>query len=172
MDIYIRKIRDYWEWNDSIGSGHWRSFTDGVKTREDMIKYFVEGGHQNRKGGNFNPPEALILVNEDNQPYTHYSIKLNHETGLHSATVDYDPSKRKIFTTTELWPEDDQLRYLRGEAVHLPRDVDRLKDAVAYLQAEEPFTVDEYRSELDKRLKEGIETRLKGETAAVTEFQQ
>lgn len=171
MKAYIRKEQFGWQFSEDLRSG-FRYFPDSVRTHDDMVKFFIDGGHRGVSGGRFDPPQDLILVDKNNQPYDHFSVRMNHATGLHMATANYNSRKRKAFTTTEIWPEDSQLKYLQATAVHLPKDIENLKEALSYLQKEEPSTIDEFHEELNERIKAGIlESLNSGPTRAEIIFE-
>ena len=136
-----------------------------IRTHSDMIAFFRGGGHRGTRGGNFDTPQ-LTLVDQDNKVQRHYKVKIDTASGLHSAVVDYDDNKRKVFTTAQLWSEAEQLTYLRQIAVHLPEEYDSVKSALAYLAAEEPFTVADYRDTLKQKLTAKITAELKQHSTA------
>jgi len=103
----------------------------------------------------------------------HYKVKIDNNGGLHSVVTNYDDSKKKLFTTEQLWSEADQLAYLRQSAVNLPEEYDTVKSALAYLANEEPFTVEEYHAALKQKLTDTITAECQAHAAgtpAVVEF--
>ena len=172
-NIYIKKTDFGWQWNETLTAGYaWHSFNNTVRTHADMIAFFRSGGHRGTRGGNFDTPQ-LTLVDQDNKVLRHYNVRIDNASGLHSAVVDYDDNKRKVFTTAQLWNEADQLAYLRQSAVHLPEEYDSVKSALAYLANEEPFTVEEYHAALKQKLTDTITAECQAHAAgtpAVVEF--
>jgi hypothetical protein len=165
-NIYVRKTDFGWQWNETLTAGYaWHSFNNTVRTHADMIAFFRSGGHRGTRGGNFDTPQ-LTLVDQDNKVLRHYNVRIDNASGLHSVVVDYDDNKRKVFTTAQLWNEADQLAYLRQSAVHLPEEYDSVKSALAYLAAEEPFTVADYRDTLKQKLTAKITAELKQHSTA------
>ena len=172
-NIYIKKTDFGWQWNETLHNGYvWHYMPTNIRTHSDMIAFFRSGGHRGTRGGNFDTPQ-LTLVDQDNKVLRHYNVRIDNASGLHSAVVDYDDNKRKVFTTAQLWNEADQLAYLRQSAVHLPEEYDSVKSALAYLAAEEPFTVEEYHAELKQKLTDTITAQCQQHAAgtpAVVEF--
>ncbi|HQC05338.1 MAG TPA: hypothetical protein PLB75_07620 [Paludibacteraceae bacterium] len=172
-NIYVRKTDFGWQWNETLHNGYvWHSMPTTIKTHSDMIAFFRSGGHRGTRGGNFDTPQ-LTLVDQDNKVLRHYNVRIDNASGLHSAVVDYDDNKRKVFTTAQLWNEADQLAYLRQSAVHLPEEYDSVKSALAYLANEEPFTVEEYHAALKQKLTDTITAECQAHAAgtpAVVEF--
>jgi len=172
-NIYVRKTDFGWQWNETLTAGYaWHSFNNTVRTHADMIAFFRGGGHRGTRGGNFDTPQ-LTLVDQDNNVMQHYKVKIDNNGGLHSAVTNYDDSKKKLFTTEQLWSEADQLAYLRQSAVNLPEEYDTVKSALAYLANEEPFTVEEYHAALKQKLTDTITAECQAHAAgtpAVVEF--
>lgn len=168
--MYIRKNSFGFEYNETLQPGYsWRSLPTNLKTRADLIEFFRSGGHRNIIGGRFDPPR-LQFVNNENQAVNHYSVRIG-SAGLHIATENFDTSKSKTFETADIWPEASQLKYLRLEAVHLPEDIDTIPEALKFLAENEAFTIDDYYSEVNKRVRQGIAERLNsGPTKAAIEF--
>ena len=171
--MYIRHDGLNWQWNDTLRSGYsWHTFPMKVKSQNDMQAFFRSGGHRGVSGGNFDIPQ-LTLVDNENNPLRHYSVKIDKSSGLHSIIIDFDDNKKKILTTAQLWNEADQLAYLRQSAVHLPEEYDSVKSALAYLANEEPFTVEEYHAALKQKLTDTITAECQQQhagTPAVIEF--
>jgi len=150
----------------------WRYFGPDVKTADDMRRYFETGRHSNDARDSLRDIN-LFFVDQDNKVQRHYKVRIDNASGLHSAVVDYDDNKKKVFTTAQLWNEADQLAYLRQSAVHLPEEYDSVKSALAYLAAEEPFTVEEYHAALKQKLTDTITAECQQHAAgtpAVVEF--
>lgn len=168
--MYIRKNSFGFEYNETLTPGEtWRSLPTNIKTRSDIMDYFQSGGHRNVSGGRFDPPR-LQFVNAENQPVNHYSVRISSK-GLHTALENLDTSKVKSFETADIWPEASQIKYLRAEAIHLPSEIKTIPEAVKYLTANEPLTLDDFYSEVNKRMRQGIEERLNsGPTKAAIEF--
>lgn len=171
--IYIKKTQFGWQFNETLHSGYsWHSTPSNVKTHSDLIAFFRSGGHRGVRSANFDAP-ALVLVDDNNNVMKHYQVKVNNAAGLHSALINFDSTKQKSFLTADLWPEADQLQYLKTAAVHLPEEYNNLRDAVEYLQANEPFTVVDYREALMAKIKDGITAQCQAHAAgtpAVIEF--
>jgi len=168
--IFLRKTAFGFEYNETLQPGYtWRSLPTNLKTRADIMEFFCSGGHRNVRGVRFDPPR-LQYVNSENQPINHFSVRIG-SAGLHIATENFDTSKVKSFETSEIWPEASQLKYLRTEAVHLPEEIEAIPEALKYLAENEAFTVDEFKREVNTRMRQGIEERLNsGPTKAVIEF--
>ena len=172
-NIYIKKTDFGWQWNETLQNGYvWHSFDNNVKNHADMLAFFRSGGHRGRRGGNFDTPQ-LTLVDQDNKVQRHYNVRIDNASGLHTAVVDYDDSKKKVFTTAQLWNEAEQMQFLKTAAVHLPDEFDNVRDAVKYLEANEPLTFVEYNDALTAKIKDGITEQCKQHAAgtpAVIEF--
>jgi hypothetical protein len=171
--IYIKKTPFGWSWNETTAQGYsWRNAPDNVKTHSDLLDFFKSGGHRGITGGRLDAP-ALILVDANNNAMKHYQVKLNNAAGLHSASINFDNTKQKSFYTSDLWPEAEQMQFLKTAAVHLPDEFDNVRDAVKYLEANEPLTFVEYNEALTAKIKDGITEQCKQHAAgtpAVIEF--
>ena len=172
-NIYVRKTDFGWQWNETLTAGYaWHSFNNTVRTHADMIAFFRSGGHRGITGGRLDAP-ALILVDANNNAMKHYQVKLNNAAGLHSASINFDNTKQKSFYTSDPWPEAEQMQFLKTAAVHLPDEFDNVRDAVKYLEANEPLTFVEYNEALTAKIKDGITEQCKQHAAgtpAVIEF--
>jgi len=171
--MYIRHDGLNWQWNDTLRAGYgWHTFPTKIRSHNDMLAFFRSGGHRGVSGGNFDLPQ-LKLVDKENNLLRHYRVKIDTTRGLHNAVVDFDDNRRKVFTTAQLWSEDEQLAYLREKAINLPEEYDTLRSALSYLETEEKLTVEDYHTTLMQKIREGITTECKqhaGASTPVVEF--
>ena len=121
---------------------------------------------------NFDIPQ-LTLVDNENNPLRHYSVKIDKSSGLHSIIIDFDDNKKKILTTAQLWSESEQLNFLRQSAVSLPEEYTTVKSALSFLANADPFAVEEYHDTLKQKLTDGITAECQqhaGKVTPVVEF--
>jgi len=166
--MYIRHDGLNWQWNDTLRSGYsWHTFPMKVKSQNDMQAFFRSGGHRGVSGGNFDIPQ-LTLVDNENNPLRHYSVKIDKSSGLHSIIIDFDDNKKKILTTAQLWSESEQLNFLRQSAVSLPEEYTTVKSALSFLANADPFAVEEYHDTLKQKLTDGITAECQQHAGKVT----
>jgi hypothetical protein len=124
----------------------WRYFNEDVKTAADMKKYFAERLQLSEV--------KLDFVDSENKPTSHYNVKFTE--GLPTVIIDYDRNSRLAVHYPDLMSPEDQLQYLKENAISLPDDIDDLSDAVSFLKEHEPTTIEVYNIDLKNHWKEGV----------------
>ncbi len=155
--ILIRKSGDNLQWRElATTSTHWHYLPPNIRTQSEMKQYFADGKQTNQAWQNWREVQ-FKLVDVNGTAYQHYGVR--QRDNLFHAVVNYDDSKRVTFSIDELWSPAERMRYLRTNAVHLPSEIDNVDDALEYLSSEEPFTVDDYKAQLQKTVRDKISVR-------------
>mgnify|MGYP007124301941 CR=1 FL=1 len=129
----------------------WRGLPKEIQTLGQIKQYFVEGKHSANARQNISDIE-LSFVDAKGARVKHYQIQRFDK--YMTAIVDFDKSKRLAVSLAKIWPENDQLEFLRGNANYLPKDISNLSEAMEYLQQNEGVTVELFEKELSNRATE------------------
>jgi hypothetical protein len=157
VTILVRKTEMGFEYNmvpySTASKNSWNRFPREVRTRADMKKYFAEGKHSWHPRQNIYDTE-ISFVDHRGQRVKHYTIE--RDGNLMFGVVDFDRTKKIVVPVAKIWPEPEQLNYLRDNANYLPKDILTLKEATEYLEQNEPGTFEVFQTELNRITTEGM----------------
>jgi hypothetical protein len=155
--ILIKRTGDSFQYKTEPNNAYWQYLPTNITTAAQIRQFFAEGRHSNAAWQSWRDVE-LKYVDINGENYQHYSV--TQAGKFHQAVVNYDDSKKLMFTTDELWPSNERINYLCTNAVHLPSELhDNVDKALAYLAENEPFTVKEYDQQLRQKIKDKITER-------------
>jgi hypothetical protein len=139
MKIFIKRT-DFGLMYSETGNSNYHHFSDGVKTYQDMINYFVSGKQFRNSIGRYDPPNSIQLVDQNNKPYKHFSVKKIGD--FYSAVIDMNESKKMMFSDNELFPKEDRRKFFSETDQDIP--VTSEKDLLEYAEEKYPALVDLY----------------------------
>jgi hypothetical protein len=151
--LLITRTKYGFAYKDRSMNSAWIDLPRNLSTKTDLENYFTQGMDQAIRR-QYDKPD-LQFADGSGTPQMYYSVKPDDKMTL--IDVNFDTRRRLVVTDNEVWSAEDRLTFLRQHATYLPRDIDRLEDAVSYLQTHEALTSEIYRLELASKTKEAIQ---------------
>jgi hypothetical protein len=173
--LQITKTKHGFAYKDRSMNGNWMDLPRSITTKEGIEDYFMQGKDR-RLQGQYDKPQ-LMFTDQSGKPVKHYAINFEAD-GSAMATTDFDTKKKLYMVPHSLWSETDRLAWLRAAAIHLPEEIDKATEAVKYLSANEPMTIEDYQIELKDRSRIAAEQQCHQHaqeffpgTSSIVEFQ-